>query len=95
MIDPSWDPERMALRAETIAQIQTALLALPAEQRLALILSDVQGLPYEEIARVMETSLGTVKSRIARGRAHLRRLLLRQGELSEMQRRPDSGKAKP
>ncbi len=95
MIDPSRDPERMALRAETIAQIQTALLALPAEQRLALILSDVQGLPYEEIARVMETSLGTVKSRIARGRAHLRRLLLRQGELSEMQRRPDSGKAKP
>ena len=63
--------------------IQSALLELPTEQRLALILCDIQSLPYDEIARVMDTSVGTVKSRIARGRGHLRRILLRDGELSE------------
>ena len=82
----------MALQAETIEQIQAALLLLPTEQRLAVILSDVQGLPYDEIARIMETSLGTVKSRIARGRAHLRAILAQQWELSEQQWRPGKKK---
>jgi RNA polymerase sigma-70 factor (ECF subfamily) len=91
LIDPSWDPERVALQAEQIAQIEAALLRLVPEQRLALVLSDVQGLSYDEIATIMGTSLGTVKSRIARGRAHLRDLLLRQGELFGRQRRPGSG----
>jgi RNA polymerase sigma-70 factor (ECF subfamily) len=80
--DTAWDPERAALRRETIAVIEAALLCLPAEQRLAVILSDVQGLPYDEIARIMETPVGTVKSRIARARAHLRVLLDVRGELS-------------
>jgi RNA polymerase sigma-70 factor, ECF subfamily len=93
LIDTSWDPERLALRAEAIRNIQSALLELPPEQRLALILCDVQSLPYDEIARVMETSVGTVKSRIARGRGHLRRILLQGGELSESNRRPGSAKA--
>ena len=91
MMDPSWNPEAVALRAEVIEQIQAALLRLQPEQRLAVILSDIQGLAYEEIARVMETSLGTVKSRIARGRAHLRALLLRQPELFGHLYRPGSG----
>jgi RNA polymerase sigma-70 factor, ECF subfamily len=93
MVDSTWDPERLALQAETARQIQSALLELPAEQRLALVLCDIQGLPYDEIARVMETSLGTVKSRIARGRGHLRRILLREGELSESRWRPGSGES--
>ncbi|MGZ3639685.1 MAG: sigma-70 family RNA polymerase sigma factor [Ktedonobacterales bacterium] len=92
MIDASADPERLALRAEMIEHIEKALLKLPPEQRLALILSDIQGLSYDEIARVMETSLGTVKSRIARGRGHLRDLLARQGELFGQARRPGSGR---
>lgn len=91
MIDPSWDPEQVALRAEMIEQIQSALLQLPSEQRLAIILSDIQGMPYEEIARVMNTSLGTVKSRISRARGHLRGLLLRQGELFGGAGRRDGG----
>lgn len=90
MIDPSWDPEHAALRAETIAQIEAALLRLPPEQRMAVVLSDVQGLPYEEIARIMDTSLGTVKSRIARARAHLRGMLPREGELFRPRGRPGS-----
>jgi RNA polymerase sigma-70 factor (ECF subfamily) len=92
MIDASADPERLALRTELIEHIEKALLKLPPEQRLAVILSDIQGLSYDEIARVMETSLGTVKSRIARGRGHLRDLLARQGELFGQARRPGSGR---
>lgn len=92
LIDGSWDPERNALRAEIVQAIEAALLQLPPDQRLAVILSDVQGLPYDEIARIMDSPLGTVKSRIARARGHLRVLLSRQGELFLGATRPDSGK---
>ncbi|HEV2235179.1 MAG TPA: sigma-70 family RNA polymerase sigma factor [Ktedonobacterales bacterium] len=77
----AWDPEAAALRGELIALIQHALLGLPPEQRLAVVLSDVQGFAYDEIAAIMATSLGTVKSRIARGRAHLRDTLRAHAEL--------------
>jgi RNA polymerase sigma-70 factor, ECF subfamily len=91
LIDATWDPERTALRGEVIERIQSALLRLGPEQRLALVLSDVQGLSYDEIAAVMGTSLGTVKSRIARARGHLRDILGRQGELFGPARRPEKG----
>lgn len=81
LIEEEWDPERVALRAELVDAIQAALLALPEEQRLAVVLSDVQGLAYEEIAQVMQTSIGTVKSRISRGRARVRDLLRAHEEL--------------
>lgn len=85
------DPERVQLRADTVAAIQAALLRLPPDQRLAVILSDVEGMPYDEIARIMETPIGTVKSRIARARARLRELLTRDGELLAPAERPVSG----
>ncbi len=88
--DQTWDPDRVAMRRETIAAIEAALLQLPPEQRLAVILCDVQGLDYEEVARVMAVPLGTVKSRIARARDRLRRLLTPRGELSAGSDRPDS-----
>ncbi len=78
-INPS--PETVVLSREQAHNIQRALAALPAEQRLAIILSDVQGLTYEETATATQTNVGTVKSRISRGRARLRTLLNRQGEL--------------
>ncbi len=90
LIEHAWDPEQVALRAEAIEHIQRSLLKLVPEQRLALILSDIQGLPYDEIARVMDTSLGTVKSRIFRARAHLRAILSREGELYGMSPRPSN-----
>lgn len=90
MVDPSWSPEDSALRAETVSAIEAALLLLPPEQRLAVVLCDIQGMAYEEVARIMETPLGTVKSRIARARAQLRTLLTRSGELSPHAQRQDA-----
>jgi len=68
-------------RLELAEALQEALLQLPAEQRLAIVLADVQGLDYSEIAEAMSCSLGTVKSRISRGRAQLRGLLRERREL--------------
>ena len=90
MVDPSWDPEESVLRVETVRSIESALLQLPPEQRLAVVLCDIQGMAYEEVARIMETPLGTVKSRIARARAQLRVLLTRGGELSPPTKRQDA-----
>jgi len=86
--DPSAGPEECALRLEQARRIQAALFTLPPDQRLAVILSDAQGLSYEEVGQAMGSSLGTVKSRISRGRARLRRYLLEQGELSRLGQRP-------
>ncbi|HEY7340893.1 MAG TPA: sigma-70 family RNA polymerase sigma factor [Ktedonobacterales bacterium] len=90
MVDPSWDPEESVLRVETVQSIESALLQLPPEQRLAVVLCDIQGMAYDEVARIMETPLGTVKSRIARARAQLRMLLTRGGELSPPAQRHDA-----
>lgn len=77
--DPS--PEDAALSSELRAGLEAALAQLPEEQRIAIVLCDVQGLDYAEIAGVMQTSLGTVKSRIARGRLRMREAMLKQPEL--------------
>jgi RNA polymerase sigma-70 factor (ECF subfamily) len=74
-------PESALMRGELAGHLQRGLASLPADQRLALVLRDVQGLAYEEIAQAMACSLGTVKSRIARGRARLRDYLKAQGLL--------------
>jgi RNA polymerase sigma-70 factor (ECF subfamily) len=79
--DERWDPETVALRGELQELLQTALIHLSLDQRLAVILSDIQGFSYEEIASATDVSLGTVKSRIARGRAQLRSYLQQHAEL--------------
>ena len=75
-IPSSESPEEHVLRQEVGEQIQKGLARLPSKHRLAVILSDIQGLSYEEIAQVMACLLGTVKSRLSRGRAQLRDYLL-------------------
>jgi len=79
--DSSPSPEEWALRQEVSRHIQDGLMKLPYDQRAAVVLCDVQGLSYEEIAQTLAVSVGTVKSRISRGRARLRRLLLERAEL--------------
>jgi RNA polymerase sigma-70 factor (ECF subfamily) len=80
---PSSDesPEDHLLREELSELISRHLLHLTNEQRLVVTLADLQGLSYEEIAQITNTSLGTVKSRLNRGRANLRDLLLKDREL--------------
>ena len=80
---PSADPtpEQRSLGSETVRAIQAGLATLPDDQRLAILLCDVHGMGYEEVARTMGTSVGTVKSRISRGRTRMRSYLLARGEL--------------
>lgn len=82
--------DEQAQRLELARCLQEALAALPPDQRLAVILCDVQGLSYEEIAQASGVSLGTVKSRINRARSRLRALLMARGELLPARFRPSS-----
>ncbi len=74
-------PDQLAVREELRHALQLELMDLPPDQRLAVVLCDVEGLAYEEIATAMKTSVGTVKSRISRGRARLREALQNKPEL--------------
>ena len=81
LIDPLEAPSDYALRQELSALIQQGIATLPIEQRTVLVLSDIEGLSYEEVAQAMGSSLGTVKSRLSRARAKLRDFLLERQEL--------------
>ena len=72
---PDADPERTALEVERGRALQAALGSITAEQRHAIVLFDVEGFDYHEIAELTGVSLGTVKSRIHRGRLALRERL--------------------
>jgi len=74
--DPGRSPYQTALDQETQTLIEAALTKVSPNYRAAVVLREVEGLSYEEIAEVLEISLGTVKSRILRGRESLRRHLL-------------------
>jgi RNA polymerase sigma-70 factor (ECF subfamily) len=73
--DSVFDPEQMMLSEALEENLQNALNTLPDEFRIAVILADVEGLSYEEIADTMRCSLGTVRSRLHRGRKLLRQRL--------------------
>jgi len=99
-IEPDWTsmapvtehPESFVERSELSVHLERALADLPDDQRLAIILSDVQGYAYDDIATIMDVAVGTVKSRISRARSRLRtslqenpvnrELLLRYGRLN-------------
>ena len=68
-------PEREAVRRSTAAILAQALAQITPDQRAAILLYDVEGFDYQEIADMTHVSLGTVKSRIHRGRLALRDLL--------------------
>lgn len=73
--DPGRSPYDLAVNEETRALVEEALAKLNPKFRAAVVLRDIEDLSYEEIAVVLEVSLGTVKSRILRGRDALRRIL--------------------
>lgn len=77
------------MQKETLDEpVQRGLLAMTPEFRTAVLLSDVEGLAYDEVATIMGTSVGTVRSRIHRGRKQLRSYLLKHSPV-------DYGGAKP
>ncbi len=90
LADPEPSPESRVLGRELEAAIMAGLQTLPEDQRVTLVLADVQGFDYQEVADIMRTSLGTVKSRLSRGRARLRDYLLGCGELLPDKYRPIS-----
>lgn len=85
-------PEESLLREEQKSEILQALDNLSAEHKAAIVLRDVKGLSYEEIAEILEVSLGTVKSRISRGRNQLKNEILKMREQNEKIVRHKKGK---
>lgn len=75
--DPAEKPDEMLFQREARERLEAALLKVAEPYRMAVILRDVEGFSYEEIAEVLGVHVGTVKSRLARGRSHLRQALLR------------------
>jgi len=74
--DFRFDPQSMLLNKELGAKLDLALKSLPEKLRVVVVLHDIQGLQYEEIAAVVECPLGTVKSRLFNARASLREKLM-------------------
>ncbi len=74
-------PDESLERQELAALIQEGIATLPDDQRIVVVLSDIEGLSYDEIAAITSVSLGTVKSRLSRARAKLRDYLLERREL--------------
>ena len=69
-------PEEAAERRETIEAVRRAVESLPDDQRQAIVLRDIHELPYSEIAAILGVEVGTLKSRINRGRANLKKILI-------------------
>lgn len=78
--DPGRSPFDLALDSETRVMVERALTRINPVFRTAIVLRDIQNLSYEEIADILQVSLGTVKSRILRGRDALRRELTQPSE---------------
>jgi RNA polymerase sigma-70 factor (ECF subfamily) len=79
--DAAPGPEEALAREQLRAALWDALRQLPLEFRTALVLFDLEGLSHEEVAAVEGVPIGTVKSRLSRGRAQLRTILSERGEL--------------
>ena len=88
LLDAGWSPsddcdtpERHALQAEARSNIHQAIHELPEDMRAAIVLRDIHGYSYDDIANMLDTNVGTIKSRISRGREKLREKILSKSEL--------------
>jgi RNA polymerase sigma-70 factor (ECF subfamily) len=85
--DPAPDPEEQAVQSDTTARVRAAIEAIPEPFREVVVLRDLEGLSYAEIAEVSGTPIGTVMSRLARGRAILAKELLPPAKSNDEQSR--------
>ena len=76
LVDPGESPYEMASHSEARERVESALRQVPEPFRTTVILRDIEGFVYEEVAEMLGVNLGTIKSRLVRGRACLRQLLL-------------------
>ena len=72
LVDHHESPFEAAAHAEMASHVEAALRQVPEPFRTVVVLRDIEGFGYEEIAEILNANLGTVKSRLMRGRAHLR-----------------------
>ena len=79
--DNGCEPEKQALMREMREKMNGAIRELPEDMRAAVVLRDIQGFSYDEIAQTLEINVGTIKSRISRGREKLREKLREYTEL--------------
>ena len=80
--DPKAGTEEQAVSAEEKRQLRECIGRLPEEQREALVMTQLEGVPYEKAAEMLGVSEGTVKSRVNRAKAKLKEWLTEKGELS-------------
>ena len=90
--DEAPSPHALAEQAELKEQIEAGLASLPEEYREVLILREIHQQSYDEISEILSLDLGTVKSRINRGRKRLRKFLLESGNFSAIDSSKESGK---
>ena len=76
LVDPGESPYETATHTEARERVEAALRQVPEPFRTTLILRDIEGFVYEEVAEMLGVNLGTIKSRLVRGRACLRQLLV-------------------
>jgi RNA polymerase sigma-70 factor (ECF subfamily) len=95
--EPASSPPDLAEEAAAAVDVQRALLRVPQEFRVVLLMHDVQGIPYEDIAEALGAPVGTVKSRLHRGRVALARAVGGSGGVAgpERDRAKESGQRTP
>ena len=90
--DPTPSPQERVEEKELQQKLEEGLAALPPEYRAVLVLRELHQQSYDEIARILSLDLGTVKSRISRGRKQLRNFLLKSGNFSVPPPSKETGK---
>jgi len=75
LADPAAGPEEIFTRKDVRQSVNNAIATLPRQFRTAIVLREIEDLPYEEIAKITATDIGTVKSRISRARTKVQQIL--------------------
>lgn len=85
--DNSFNPEQSLINKEDIEDLKNAINLLSENHKALIVLRDIQGLSYNEIAEITQISLGTIKSRISRARIQLKNIIMNNKELSKNKKR--------